>query len=189
MKKEKIQKIFNESKSKSEVCKKMGYHVNGTGFRKLQKIIDEFDIDISNLSVNLTNSKIKYKRIKKICPVCNTEFETKKNHVSEKTTCSHKCSNTFFRSGVDNPNWKNDTYRSTCFLYHEHKCVICDEDKILDVHHFDLDRNNNNPNNLIPLCPTHHMYYHSRYKDEVESQIIKYRNVFLNKKLEYGVTR
>ena len=134
-------------------------------------------------SNNLKNFRRKYNRIKKNCPVCGNEFETLENHKNEKTTCSYSCSNSYFRSGINNPNWRDDTYRSTCFFYHKHKCVICDEEKILDVHHFDSDRSNNSPENLIPLCPTHHRYIHSDLKNEVEGKIIEYRNNYVNKNI------
>jgi hypothetical protein len=48
------------------------------------------------------------------------------------------------------------------------------EDKIVEVHHLDGDRNNNNVLNLVPLCPTHHKYWHSRYKSNVEDKIYLY---------------
>jgi len=39
------------------------------------------------------------------------------------------------------------------------------------VHHYDENHNNNNPENLVPLCPTHHQYVHSKYKNEVIDKI------------------
>lgn len=176
--KEELERVINISKSKSEVCRRLGLHNNGATFKKLNRLIEEYDLDTSNFPKN-KNHYVKYKRITKKCPVCENEFETKKGHKKEKKTCSHACSNTYFRSGVDNPNWKNSSYRSTCFLYHEKKCVICGEDKILDVHHFDENKENNSPENLIPLCPTHHMYWHSRYKDEIYDKVCEYRESFI----------
>lgn len=55
------------------------------------------------------------------------------------------------------------------------------ENKIVDLHHYDKDRENNSPENLIPLCPTHHQYVHSRYKDEVMGIIDDYRDNFIEK--------
>lgn len=74
-------------------------------------------------------------------------------------------------------------YRSICLKYHDSKCVICGEEKILSIHHFDENNKNNSPENLIPLCPTHHQYWHSRYKNLVENKIIEYRNSFIE---QYG---
>jgi hypothetical protein len=184
--------IFKESKSKSDVCKKLGYHINGTGFRKVHKLIDEHNIDISHFG-NGSEKLMKYERITKKCPVCESEFETKKNHKREKTTCSYACANSYFRSGENNPNYRDindydtDTkrdnirlkYRKICFDNHQHKCVVCDEKKVLDVHHFDENYLNNEPDNLIPMCATHHNYLRSPYKGEVEPIVIKYRENFL----------
>lgn len=105
---------------------------------------------------------------KKTCPVCSNQF------IGGGTTCSYSCSNKYFRTGENNGNWKQDSYQSTCFEYHKKKCVVCGEDKIVSVHHLNENHNDNRPENLIPLCPTHHQYYHSRYKDEVYPTIVEY---------------
>lgn len=110
----------------------------------------------------------------KLCPVCENPIKNKGN-----ATCSTSCANTLFRTGENNPNWKESNYITTCFLYHEKKCVVCEERKIVAVHHYDEDRTNNRPENLIPLCPTHHQYFHSRYRDEVEYIIEEYRKKFI----------
>jgi hypothetical protein len=104
----------------------------------------------------------------KPCPVCHKPFK------GSSTTCSHACANTHFRSGRDSPRWKDSVYRSTCFEVHEKKCIICGETKIVAVHHMDENKKNNNPENLVPLCPTHHQYVHSKFKNEVLPQIEKY---------------
>jgi len=121
-----------------------------------------------------------YNRIIKSCPVCDNEFETKQGSPREKTTCSHSCSNTYFRSGKNNPNWKESRYRSTCFLQHEKSCVICKESNIVEVHHFDGNHTNNSIENLIPLCPTHHKYWHSRFKHLIEDEVTSYHAEFIN---------
>lgn len=70
---------------------------------------------------------------------------------------------------------KNATrYQTIAFQHHPRKCVVCEETRILDVHHLDENRENNDPANLIPLCPTHHRYWHSRYKVLVEQQVLDY---------------
>lgn len=176
---EKILGIFSESKSKSDVYKKLGYHNNGSSLIKINKLISEYNIDISHFD-NGVGKRTKHKEIEKVCPICDKNFKTKPNN-NEKTTCSHACANTFFRSNVNHPNWSDDRYTTTCFHYHQRKCVICDEEKILDVHHYDKNRENNKPENLIPMCPTHHRYIHSNFKDLVESKVIEYRGDFIEK--------
>jgi hypothetical protein len=170
-----MENIIKECKTKSEAIKKLYGYYNGKTQKKFYDMVSEKNISIDHLKVRLP----KYEAIKKNCPVCGNEFETQIGNKREKTTCSYKCSNTFFRSGKQNPNWKDDSYRSTCFEHHTKECVICGESKIVAVHHYDENHYNNDPKNLIPLCPTHHQYVHSKYKDEVIDKIDEYRNKFI----------
>ena len=110
------------------------------------------------------------------CLVCVDRIKSR-----DAKTCSYSCANTYFRSGEQNGNWKQDSYRSTCFLYHKKECVVCGENKIVEVHHMDENRNNNSPENLIPLCPNHHQYWHSRFRHLVEEIVIKYITDWKNK--------
>lgn len=115
----------------------------------------------------------------KTCPVCSKKFIGSKPN---QKTCSYACSNRFFRSGENNGQWKDDAYRSTCFKHHEKKCIVCGEDKIVAVHHLNENKKDNSPENLIPLCPTHHAYVHSRYKDEVLPYLDKYVEAWKTKR-------
>jgi Ribonuclease G/E len=65
-------------------------------------------------------------------------------------------------------------YRKTCFKYHGKTCIVCDEGGAIHVHHVDEDRENNHPENLVPLCPTHHAYMHNENKYRIEEVIKKY---------------
>lgn len=144
-----------------------------------QKIIRwRYEVEqIKNLK-NYTCKTCKSKNSKenRICPVCNKSFQVYKRE--KKTTCSRSCSNSYYRVGSNNGNWKEDVYRSTCFAKHEKACIICGEDKIVAVHHFDEDRFNNNVENLIPMCPTHHQYMHSKHKKLILKQVQNYINNF-----------
>lgn len=112
----------------------------------------------------------RYCKNKKKCPVCGKLFSGKG------ITCSHACANTFFRSGSDHPNWKNGGggYRAICFLHHGKKCIICGEENVVEAHRVDGNRKNDDPKNLIPLCPTHHRYWHSRYRSLIENKVREY---------------
>lgn len=55
-----------------------------------------------------------------------------------------------------------ETYRDICFKSKKHECVYCGEKELVDVHHLDEDKTNNVIENLIPLCPTHHRYMHTK---------------------------
>ena len=105
------------------------------------------------------------------CPVCSKKFSPR---YKETVTCSHACANTYFRTGLNNPRNKNATYRTICFHHHGKKCLVCGENKIVSVHHINEDHKDNRPENLVPLCPTHHQYVHSKYKHLVEPLINSY---------------
>lgn len=54
------------------------------------------------------------------------------------------------------------------------KCVICGFDKIVDLHHVDLNHNNNSPDNLAGLCPNHHkMIHHRDFRKEVLAALME----------------
>lgn len=108
------------------------------------------------------------------CLQCNEPFKVE----GDKQTCSHVCSNKYFRSGENNGNYgKGLTYKSIAKYNHELKCIICGEENVVAIHHYDEDHNNNDPDNLVPLCPTHHCYVHSRFKylviDKVNEYVVK----------------
>jgi hypothetical protein len=162
--------ILKTAKSKRDACRQLGMVPGGPNVKK----INEWMLELGIQNDNFDKPQIKYERYVKVCPICGELFETLKNHKKEKQTCSYACSNTFFRSGKNNGNWKEDAYRSTCFLYHKKECVICKEKNIVEVHHQDENHENNNPENLIPLCPTHHQYYHSCYRILILDEINEY---------------
>ena len=117
-------------------------------------------------------------KIEKNCVVCGSSFTVTSLVAKKQITCSYACSNKHFRTGENNGNWKQESYRSTCFLYHKKECVVCGENNIVEVHHLDGNSKNNLPKNLIPLCPTHHQYWHSKFKHLVVDKINQYINNF-----------
>jgi hypothetical protein len=182
-----IDLIIKNSHSKSDVARALNIPINGTGLRKINNLIKDYDTSHFNRYWKQQNEFLIYERIEKTCPVCGTLFKTQKGNRKEKTTCSHSCSNTFHRSGDNNPNYKNyygkspnASYRRICFTHHEKKCIICDENKIVQVHHYDGDHKNNKPENLVPLCPTHHSYWHSRYRPLIQKNVDDYVIKFIS---------
>ena len=52
------------------------------------------------------------------------------------------------------------------------KCILCDFDKIVDLHHLDHNKENNSRENSVGLCPNHHRMIHDvRFRDDIASQI------------------
>ena len=66
------------------------------------------------------------------------------------------------------------SYTTVAWRHHEKKCVVCGEQRIVAVHHYNGDHKDNSPQNLVPMCPTHHQYMHSSYKDEFRPLVEEY---------------
>jgi hypothetical protein len=161
----------SKSKSSREVINALGYKENGTKYKLIKNLSDKWNIPLPQYVPSR-----KYELIEKICPVCFKLFTTSLGNKNEKTVCSHSCSNTYFRSGENNGNWGSKNYRNICFNHHKKQCCVCGFTHIVEVHHYDHNRENNDISNLIPLCPNHHAMYHSRNIDEVKPIVDEYKN-------------
>ena len=106
----------------------------------------------------------------KLCEVCESPI---KDYRHSKGTCSHSCSNKFFKHLRNKPDTYT-RYTTICWENHKKECIVCGENKIVAVHHYNDNHNDNSIENLVPLCPTHHQYVHSRYKHEVIDKIDAY---------------
>lgn len=116
----------------------------------------------------------KYQEVE--CNYCHKKFKRlrsalEKDNKSGYVYCSRECGNRHKNEFVRNTKDSCD-YRRNAFLTYEHKCAICgwDEDeRILEVHHIDENRKNNDVNNLIILCPICHkkLTLHLYHLDEL----------------------
>jgi hypothetical protein len=101
------------------------------------------------------------------CEKCGKIFFVKareKSKVKHKRFCSRKCSNSI--GGIaKNSRLTERSYDYVCYSNYEKKCFICGFADAVDVHHIDSNRNNNSIENLVPLCPNHHVLVHRRKID------------------------
>ena len=99
------------------------------------------------------------------CNFCGKEFKRKPSKVGKLNFCSTKCYSDAHRieNGIIKPSHYSDgkhVYRQIAFRNHGKKCSHCGYSEFeegLDVHHIDGDRSNNNIDNLLVLCGTHHI--------------------------------
>ena len=110
----------------------------------------------------------------KICKCCGTPFIFEGRLLTKEFEnarfCSRKCANStggLAKAKKHHPDSKAH-YRTVAFRYRDKHCYACGHDKILEAHHIDSNHENNDPGNLIPLCPTHHKMIHSKYKNDVQ---------------------
>lgn len=109
------------------------------------------------------------KRVKVKCASCGKLHEKRpsqlKNSKSGFYFCSRDCKDKAQRIGgikeIQPPHYKDGkyVYRKNALAFYINKCACCDYDEcvdILEVHHIDGNRKNNNLDNLIILCPNCH---------------------------------
>lgn len=104
-------------------------------------------------------------RVKVKCAWCGQEIERTQSQIEKNKTGFFYCCKEHGNLHknllrYENGEWDNSSnYRLKAFNKYEHKCNCCgwDEDeRILEVHHIDENRDNNELDNLIILCPTCH---------------------------------
>ena len=164
-----ITTVITQCKTYNEFYKK-----TGISRLKAKRLVKSNNIDISHFTPGIGRSTRgkKIVNIGKICKACNTPFNT---IYKLQTFCSHKCSNSF------EPHNPISTYQRICFQHHKRECIVCGENIIVEVHHYDKNHKNNTPGNLIPLCSTHHRYIHcKRGKHLIEDRVNKYHKNFNN---------
>ena len=140
----------------TDIVKKFNYKYNGRITGLIKKYTIQNNIDTSHFKT------IKYKKIIKICPNCKKSFGTKKESPDEKITCSRSCANSYFRSGTNHPNWKEEStnYRTKINIVHCERCDYNSNINILQVHHKNRNRKDNSKENLEVLCPNCHCIEH-----------------------------
>lgn len=103
------------------------------------------------------------------CATCGKNIKRRQSEINKSKTgnlfCSHSCSAKM--SNISRSENKYN-YRNIAFRELPHKCDICGYDSIkgvLQVHHKDRIRTNNDISNLQILCPTCHSVEHYNKKD------------------------
>jgi len=175
-----LEKIVQRSKSIRDLCGFYKKPINGYYNQFFKKWLTHYKLDTSHFSLERGLIMIE-------CEQCNKKFKVAQRLVEKgRRFCSLSCSNKVARgNSLLQPDEKltgQRKYIKICFRHHEKKCVICDESNIVTVHHFDGNHDNDSPENLIPVCPTHHSYVHSKFKNLVQPKIEEYRNNFILKK-------
>ena len=106
------------------------------------------------------------------CGYCGKEIYRTLSQIKKSKSgllfCSSSCScsynNKKLRSGENNPNWKDGEtlYPKIAYNIYQKECAVCgySNENALEVHHIDVDRTNNNEDNLIILCANCHSLVH-----------------------------
>lgn len=161
--------IVKISTSIKDVLLKLNRPINSFYFSQLRKVIIDFNLDTSHFEKN----------VELICECCKKIFIVNLHDKDKRKFCSLKCANQKVRGNALQKNIneidEKTRYKRICFSFHKKECVVCKESNIVTVHHYDENHENNDIRNLIPLCPTHHSYMHSKYKNIITSKVDDYR--------------
>lgn len=136
------------------------------------------NVELINARINETLGK--YKIFEVECQACVKSYEVKEREFQFPSKkyyfCSRKCANSVGGKAKAKKYHPDElaTYVTVAWRHHKKECIVCGEEKIVAVHHLNEIHSDNDPKNLIPLCPTHHQYVHSKYKYMVEDKINTY---------------
>jgi hypothetical protein len=121
-----------------------------------------------------------YKAFGVTCNTCSVGFDVEEREKlfprKKQYFCSRKCANAIGGKSKSAKYHTDDVakYTTVAYRYHERKCLVCGEDKIVAIHHVNENHRDNDPKNLVPLCPTHHQYMHSKHKILIQEKVDKY---------------
>jgi|SRR5712691_2303505 len=103
--------------------------------------------------------KAKYGSIEIVCPVCDKTFKRSPSHTQKH--CSPRCKNIALRQ--QKASHANGAVKKINKMGLRERCCACGYSKypqILEVHHIDHHRSNNDWSNLTLLCPNCHKINH-----------------------------
>lgn len=115
-----------------------------------------------------------------ICKICSNQFQVKERELlfpsKSEYYCSKSCSCSVGGAVTRERYYPDEKVHYTIVAWRHHKkeCIICKEHKIVTVHHYNGDHQDDRPENLVPLCPTHHQYMHSKFRNLISKQVDEY---------------
>ena len=143
----------------------------------------EYKKSNSERGIALGNTRFgEYKKFDVICKNCDEVFSVKERSElfpeKEEYFCTRKCANATGGKAKAKKYYSEDNaqYSTIAWKNHKRECLVCGENLVVAVHHFDENHENNDPKNLVPLCPTHHIYMHSKHKILILDKVVEYIN-------------
>lgn len=116
----------------------------------------------------------KYKDFSVSCHNCQNGFTVQEREKlfpqKERYFCTIQCANAT-GGKAKREKYGLVQYTSIAKQHYDEKCIVCGFDEVVDVHHIDENRQNNDPKNLVFLCPNHHALLHRKQASLVKSSI------------------
>jgi hypothetical protein len=166
-------RLLDTEKTLGSICKGLGYSTHGRNTGTLTIFLKTNNIEFKNHTQKTKELEARN------CAYCGTEFFVSVHNKNEYKvlTCSHACSGAypeFISNRVVAKIGEAKSYPIVAKRAGLNCCCICGESEVLDIHHLDEDRYNNDISNLVPICPTHHAYIHRGKSDLIFSTLIEY---------------
>jgi len=166
-------RLLETEKTLGSICKGLGYSTHGRNTGALTVFLSSNNIEFKNHSQKTKELE------SRSCVHCGKEFFVSVNNKEEYKvlTCSYACSGAyppFISNRVIAKVGEAKSYPIVAKRAGLSSCCICGESEVLDVHHLDEDRDNNEISNLVPLCPTHHAYLHRGKSELIFTKLIEY---------------
>lgn len=169
--------IIREFKAKDSTGRTRIFIEYNCDFCKKEHSKLKFLIGEHNFCSQACSAKAKQKNVEVTCAFCHKQFlkrfSSLRNSKSNLYFCSKtcKCNAQKINGGIPEiqPDHygKRSRYRDIAFENMKKKCACCGYDKcldILEVHHKNMNRNDNSLSNLEILCPTCHEEKHFKTK-------------------------
>ena len=156
----KLQELLNTCTSLGAIAKELGYSTHGRNTSAISVFLRSNGLDFNKH----TSKPIEYET--RQCLHCGKDFQVSihNKNTFKVRTCSHYCSANYSEYKLSRVANKIGSLATSYPLVAKRNnltyCGICGESEVIDIHHIDEDRDNNDISNLVALCPNHHAYIH-----------------------------
>jgi len=178
--------LWNSKKCKCVFCGKEFYRKKSWAERKGLKFCSVYCKDKYHSQLMKGHNHPRWKSTNTKCRICGKRFHVKESRLKKARTCSKKCSSEWkskTQSGENNPayidgsskfpyplSFNRDIKEEVRNLFYR-KCAICNKpeeenNKRLEIHHIDRNKENLSLNNLIALCKSCHVGLHNQIRRE-----------------------
>jgi hypothetical protein len=168
-----LSSLLETEKTLAGVCIGLGYSAHGRNTGALTVFLNSNKIEFKNHTQKTLELEARN------CVHCGSQFHVSVHDKNKYKvlTCSSACSGAYpeyIKKRVKAKVGEATSYPIVAKRAGMIACCICGESEVLDIHHLDEDSSNNDINNLVPLCPTHHAYMHRGKSDLIFSTLLEY---------------
>ena len=181
MDRNKVLSLWTSGLGPVEIAKRLGIHASNVS-RLLRTHVPPLNKKCEIFECNKTITTYDHRKVA-CCAYHNTLLQKRKDNKQQVTRkecmlpdckkvivtshgkhfCSKACLSLDTRRWGDKKNGSSNFYRKLLGTF-PHKCVVCGENRVLDMHHVVFHKNKSDKtSDTVWLCPNHHMMVHRGY--------------------------